>query len=409
MYLLAASVPISLAAINVSKLLILLVAAGVLIGGLLGGRRQPLLAQSRSVRMVLVMLAALAFSLVYTTAPWHEALGDVAKYGKLLLIPAVLLLIRSPREARMALGLYLGVQAFVVLTSCLLYLHVPVFWVPSTPRNSIATVYSSYLDQTIMTAAFAAVCWHLRASFPGRQGRWLALGLAAISAVNILFMMPGRSGQMALLGVISLALLWAVPRRWLAAAFLAPVLLVGLTMAVSPQFKVRLTEVVSEVNAYQSQQDIATSSGMRLNFWRRSLEAIAQRPFTGFGVGSWNQQYLRLEGPNPIPGTAKVRNPHQEFLLWGVHLGLGGILLLLAFFAAAVRDSQRFAPTAQHAMQSVLAVMAIACLFNSAVFDALIGEFFCVLTGLLLAYGQQTLTASDPVPRTAGSAEPVPA
>ncbi len=32
-----------------------------------------------------------------------------------------------------------------------------------------------------------------------------------------------------------------------------------------------------------------SSSGERLNFWHRSVQAIAERPWSGFGVGSFNQ------------------------------------------------------------------------------------------------------------------------
>jgi O-antigen ligase len=43
-------------------------------------------------------------------------------------------------------------------------------------------------------------------------------------------------------------------------------------------------------------------------------------------------------------------------------------------------------PYARAAQSAVLA-LAIACLFNSSIYDALIGDFFCVLIGLLLALG----------------------
>jgi len=39
------------------------------------------------------------------------------------------------------------------------------------------------------------------------------------------------------------------------------------------------------------------------------------------------------------------------------------------------------------ALQSTLVALAVACLFNSTLYDGLIGDFFCVLIGLLLALG----------------------
>lgn len=388
-YLLAAAIPVSLAATNIAKLLALLACVVILAGAVL--RRTPVLALGRlwCVPLILLMLALTALSLFWTSAPASEALGDVIKYSKLLLIPAVVLLVRTPREAFMALGIYLAVQGFVVFTSWLLYLGIPVAWVPSAPRNSSATVYSSYLDQSIMTAAFLAMCWHLRSYFPGRHGPWIAIALAAAALVNVLGMLPGRSGHMATIAVLSLAMLWALPRRWRLAGLMAPVLFAGLAMTVAPQFNTRLSMAIEEATAYKTQNDATTSSGQRLNFWRRSLQAIAEKPLYGHGAGSWNREYRRLENYNPSPVTAEVRNPHQEYLLWGVHLGVGGIVLFVMFLVALLRDSQGFSVPVRRATHSVVAVLAVACLFNSSVFDALIGEFFCIVLGLLLAFGLQ--------------------
>ena len=177
--MLAASIPLSLAATNIAKLLAFLACLPVLAGLLRGRPLDPALRGLRTPVVALLMLAALILSLTWTTATAGAA-GDALKYLKLLLIPAIVLLIRSPREASVALMVYVASQTFVVATSCLLYLGVPVPWVPAA-RNSVATVYSSYLDQTIMTAAFAAICWHMRHEFPGRRGAWIGAALAALS------------------------------------------------------------------------------------------------------------------------------------------------------------------------------------------------------------------------------------
>ncbi len=393
-YMLAASIPLSLAATNIAKLLALLASVVVLAGAIRRHQPDAALARLWSVPAVLVMLGALILSLAWTTEPGSQALSHAVKYGKLLLIPAIVLLVRTPRQAALAVGIYIVSQTFVVATSWLLYLGAPVFWVPAM-RNSVATVYSSYLDQTIMTAGFAAICWHLRHQFPGRRGAWIGAALAAAALVNALVMLPGRSGHVAAIGVMSLALLWAMPARWRIAAFAAPLVLVALVMLLSPQFNQRLTAVVTEVQAYK-QNDPGSSSGQRLTFWHRSLQAIEEQPLTGTGAGSWNREYKRLEMTHRgsvLEGTAEVRNPHQEYLLWGVHLGVGGIALLVAFMGLVVRDARKFRTPERRATDSLVAVLAIACLFNSSLFDALIGEYFCIMIGLLLALGLQRPTA----------------
>ncbi len=79
--------------------------------------------------------------------------------------------------------------------------------------------------------------------------------------------------------------------------------------------------------------------------------------------------------------------------MWGVQLGIPGILLLIAVFMAIFRDSRRLDMVSARAIQSVLLALAVACLFNSAIYDALIGDFFFVALGLLFALGKNPLPA----------------
>ena len=392
----AAAVPVSLAATNIAKTAMFLFVLVMALAGLVQGRRLPVLARLRTPAVVLVLIAALAASLFYTTAPLDVALHDFVKFTKLLVIPLVLVLLRSRREVLVALGLYVASQTFVVATSYLLSMNLDVPWVFKADRLSLGTVYSSYLDQSIMTVGFGVLAWHLRGEFPGRHGSKLAIALAALCAANVLLLLPGRSGQVALMVAGSLALLRGMPAKSRPAAVFAPLLLIAFVMAVSPHFRDRASAVVSEARAYSQGDPAPTSSGVRLNYWQRSVEAIAERPLTGYGVGSWNTEYRRLQGSQLRPDAVHVRNPHQEYLLWGVQLGLGGIALLLAFGATIWRDASRFAPAERDATQSLLIVLAVVCLFNSALFDALIGDYFCVLLGLVLALGLHGETEASP-------------
>lgn len=388
-YLTAAMLPFSLAATNLSKLLMIVFALVSLAIAVVRRERLPAFSRLLTPPVIGVMLLVLALSLAYTSAPLKEALHDLNKYGKLLLVPLVLVLLRTRREALLALGAYVAVETFVVLTSYLLGLGLTVPWVvkPLAIRLFPATVYSSYLDQSIMTVGLAALAWHLRADFPGRYGPRLAIALALLCVANVLLLLPGRSAQVALLVAMVLALYWAAPPRARPVAVLVPVLLVAAVMALSPHFRGRTTAVVTESIAYSNGDRSPTSSGIRLGLWHRSLQAIGERPLSGHGVGSWNNVYRRLEGGELSPVFASLHNPHQEYLLWGVHLGLGGIALLLAFELALLRDAWRFRPEVRRATISLVAILAVVCLFNSTLFDALIGDYFCFILGVLLALG----------------------
>ena len=119
------------------------------------------------------------------------------------------------------------------------------------------------------------------------------------------------------------------------------------------------------------------------------MEAIAQKPLAGTGVGSWATTYNKIERlKNPDVKVLDVgSNQHQEFLLWGVQLGVAGVVLLLAFVVAVMLDFLKMDSPIARAGQSVLAALVVSCLFNSSLYDAYIGDFFCLSLGVLLAYG----------------------
>ena len=81
--------------------------------------------------------------------------------------------------------------------------------------------------------------------------------------------------------------------------------------------------------------------------------------------------------------------------MWGVQLGIPGILLLFALMLSVLRDTMKMEKPHARAAQSTLLALAIACLFNSSIYDAQIGDFFCILIGLLLALGLNKNASQD--------------
>jgi O-antigen ligase len=392
---LCAFLPLSIAGIGIFKLLTVLTSLAVLVVALLKGRQLVELRTGPTV-LALCMLGALSASLTYTSVSITEALSVLTKYGKLLLIPAIALLIRSRAQAVTAIWVYFFTQSFVLLTSWLLFAGLKLPWVP-TDRCAAAVVYSCYLDQAILTAGFAAIAWHLRANFPTRYGQHFAITMAALAALNLLFALPGRTGQVCLFATIALGIWWSMPRKLRPLAVLAPFVAFALAMLLSTQFNQRYTTVFSEVKVYQSQNGghLETSSGQRLNYWWKSLQAITEKPLLGYGVGSWQQQYWRLESSARSSSTASVRNPHQEFLFWGVQLGVVGVLLLAAWLGSFWWASRHFAPPVMQATVSLLVVFTVACALNSALYDGLVGDYFCALLAVLLALGRHSAIPSS--------------
>ncbi|MDD5028437.1 MAG: O-antigen ligase family protein [Rhodoferax sp.] len=388
----AVSVSLPMAWVSLGKLVLFVTCLTYLVGQLIQKKGDTAPASLWSVRLIFFIVASFAFSLSWTEAPLTIAVLAFTKHSKLIEVVLLISLLRTPREALGVLGVYLAGQTFLLLSSWLMVVGWRVPWATSDliPQYK-NVVFSTYLDQTLMSCAAATMFWHLRSIWS--QALWLKASLAALaiaSVTNVLFFQEGKTGYVVALTVITLAFMWQMPRRWrVLALVVAPLCLGLLAWLGSAKIQERAAQVVNDGQNYTDHGNNLSSSGFRLHAWRRSLQAMAQQPLIGHGVGSWTQTVKRIEGPQAqlVFGQGMAGNPHQEYLLWGVELGIAGSLLLLGLIACLVRDALRFDQPVKRATLAITAVMAVASLFNCSLYDALIGDFFVVTLGLLLALG----------------------
>lgn len=392
--LVAVSVSLPMAPISIAKLLLFVFALGYLGLTYWRGEVDRSFAGLWTAPAVLLVCLTFSLSLLWTNASLADALIILIKHLKLLEILLLAVLIRSTRDARLAITAFALGQAVYIASAWLLVAGLPLPWGKLGERPY--AVFSSYLDQSIIFASSAAVIWHLHAEL--RWPRWLAGVIAAAAFSVVLLFLEGRTGYLVALSMIALMILWSVPKKWrLVALLVIPTAMMGGLFLGSSTFHGRVAKVLGEGQAYAEKSEIETSSGWRLNAWHRSIQAIAERPLLGHGVGSFTATVKRLEGSTADKtfGTGNSSNPHQEFLLWGVELGVLGPLLLVGLIISVYRDIRHFATPIARATLSVLVAMTIACMLNSALYDGLIGDFFVVTLGLLMALGIRTRAADS--------------
>ena len=347
---------------------------------------------------ILAALSFMALSMLWTSASGQQAAHALAKHAKLLTIPILIALIRSRREAMIALTLYTAGQLLLLGGSYLLVLGVPLPWAPVRTPDRVYALFSSYLDQSVITAIFAALCWHLRPLLHRSRWRQLPVLVSGLALVCVFFVFQGRTGHLVAIAMLSLMIMWELPRRWRVAALAAPLLVLAALSIGSEKIHARFNLLAHEVQAFASDGVINSSSGLRLNLWHRATQTMAEHPLVGSGVGSWEHEFARLErSQGTDPAVDLGANPHQEYLLWGVELGALGLILLVAVLLCAWRDTLSMEPNVRRAQQSVIVGLSVAALFNCTLYDALIGDFFCVTLGVLLALGRQLL--SEPAAR----------
>lgn len=385
----AISVALPIGVISLAKLLLFVCALVLLTGGWFRRNNTPVSLPGTASPMILLALAVMATSILWSTGTTAEALSAMVKHGKLVLIPVFMFLVRSRREALIALACFMGGQPFLLASTWLLVLGIAMPWAKDPATTGSYAIFSSYLDQSIMTGVLAAICWHVKAYAPGRWRTVYLPIVCGLALACVFFVFQGRTGYVVAVALVTLAALWEVPRRFRIGALAIPVVLLALLAVNSSRINSRLTEITSGVEAFNTSDEIAnTSSGIRLNLWRRALQSISKNPGWGTGAGSWGRELNReeqLHGPTKFVRIAA--NPHQEYLLWGIELGVPGIALLIGVLISINRDSLRMDAPERRALQSVLAALALASLFNCALYDAMIGDFFCIALAVLLALG----------------------
>jgi O-antigen ligase len=182
----------------------------------------------------------------------------------------------------------------------------------------------------------------------------------------------------------ALALLFAYgTRRWrgvgLAVIAVAAAALL-LTYLPGP-FNERVRMIHQEYRGWEAHHPQATSIGLRLEFYRNTLDIIGQHPWTGVGTGGFPKAYERQ-----IAGTgmALARNPHNEFLHIAAQLGPLGLAALLWLFWQQWRLAPRLATQLEGELaRGLVALMVVGCLYNSLLLDHAEGLFYAWLTGLL--------------------------
>lgn len=392
-YCIAAALSLPIALLNLSKLIALLSTIALMVvspadkGSLAWHRLMPF------------RLIVAAFLLFWVSASWsagtsNEIFKSVSQHGNLLVIPVLYYLIRTRREAAIALGIYLIGQFLLTMSTYALYFQIPVPW-KMTDTGQPYAVFSSYLDQPIMTAVFAAITWHLRELLPEKRRDYSAIAIICMALGVIFFIFIGRTGHLVALSLITLVVFWEMPRRFRPAIVIVPVLVSLVALSFSSKVNERFKVAVIEIQAALERGDVSkdqTSTGLRMNYWLNSIRSIETSPWIGHGAGSWNSQYnaiqKRLTGNEFVETSA---NAHQEYLFWGVELGLLGIALLLAILVSFYLMSTTLPGPSRRATQSVLAAIATACLFNCALYDAYIGDYLCITLALVICYGMKPM------------------
>ncbi len=387
---LAVSVSLGVAVVSLAKLLLLVAVLGQLVLDVKNRSFPAFKDWPRVTWWVVLAMVWMTLSVLWTEASSAEALAGWGRHSRLLWLLAMLYLLRTPAQALLTLKWFVVGMTLMLLSSWALVAGLPVPWATAKGLPSLGIVHGSTLEQPILITLLVVVLWFMRGHWPQGRWRWVPISILLLAVINVFFVMTGRSGFLVMLIFFFMAVWWQMrpPWRWLATG--VPLLLVALLMIFSPRFQQRTQEISSDVLSYR-QGSIETSQAQRLDYWHRSVLAVAEKPLAGHGVGSWLTTYHRLGGLQ----AKAPSNPHQQYLLWAVEGGGIGLLLFLGILLSQYKDAQDVSRPAKQALWTVTTIAAVMGLMNCPYFGAGMGECLLYLTASLWVLGQQKNQANS--------------
>jgi O-antigen ligase len=384
----AALVPASTAAASICIALMLL--AWVVSGQALATLR--LAAAQRVGQAALLFMALLIVDVLYSSGSWPERWGSLWSWRKLLWGFILLGLFAEDQWKFRFLSTFLMVSVCGLIASFL----GGVGLIPSKTGHFPGVLFTNHATQGITFVVAMLCCLEMSRIVRPEVAKWCYLGAFAFS-MNVVFLSMSRSAYLALLCVM---LVWSVRTYRQQSIVLTVTGSMALAVALfglSPNLRDRVAQGINEVQAYETTHDV-TSAGVRVVFFKNTLELIQDRPLLGYGTGSFAKEYRdRFSSPEMGWRGGATSDPHNQYLFILVENGLLGLVVFLALLIAGFQAARGPSPY-QGVMLGMLLAWCVSSMFNSHFRTFPEGHLIWLFFGAMLS-AHRLATRVDPKPR----------
>lgn len=293
--------------------------------------RRQLITLAGGLPAVLFTLGALG--MLWADVTWIERWHGIDSYFKLLAIPLLLVQFRNSDRGLWVFGGYLAACTALLVISAIMSVS-PALWWPNhiygVPVKNEATQSGEFVT-CIFGLLFLAVEFCER-----RRQPWL-IGLLAVvvlgMAADIFYVATGRT---ALVIITVLLVLFAAKKFRVRGIVIlsAGAILVGVIgWMSSPYLRNRTIDVWREIQSYEA-TDAITSSGERIEFWKKSVAFIREAPIIGHGTGSMPALFTKSAIGQTGAAASATTNPHNQTFAVAIQIGLIGAGVLWAMWIA---------------------------------------------------------------------------
>ncbi|MGQ0633669.1 MAG: O-antigen ligase family protein [Planctomycetaceae bacterium] len=333
------------------------------------------------------MFLWLALATIYSSATWSEAGRCLLKYREFLYLPLMVTVFAGDQPLRR-----LGMRAFYAGALGVLLLSYAE-WLTGADigLESAKFDYVIFKDRIIHSLLMALLVYFSvqEATRASKPMRWFYAAVIALAALNIVFLVQGRTGYL-LIGVLTILVMGQrFGRRGVAIACLLVPCAAAVAYATSGVVQYRFHQTVRQIRAEfgeprQSQWD------PRLEYYMVTLRLIGGSPLCGTGTGSFTSEYARIAAERSAaaangPPIEPTTDPHNEYLHLATQLGIPGAVAYLLLLALQWVLANRLPPWDRNLARGTALAVGVGSLFNSLILSVTGGLVFAYFGALSLA------------------------
>jgi O-antigen ligase len=261
-------------------------------------------------------------------APIKDIMRMLIKLRLFILIPFIFAFF-SVLNFRIAslYGFIIGVVISILLSYVAFIFHIQIFNITLTDSFGDWAVfrYHTYHNYFIGVAIIGllSLILYYGDKFSNKIKIFIFI-VISIFAINILYIVVGRTGQILLI-LMSLIVLFFYNKKMLLLYLAGTFCIIFIVYFTSPAVKVELRGLNSDMKLYDK-GDTRTSVGNRIDYIKFSYQLVKKHPIIGYGTGSYQYEYAKL---NPFNSKYAPLHPHNDFYLFWVENGIIGLIIFV--------------------------------------------------------------------------------
>lgn len=340
-------------------------------------------------KIILLFFGLYLLGSVYSVGPLSDSVALLSKMSKLLYIPFLLPLFKNTAWRKAACGSFIAAMLLTVILAFFKYYK----WIaiPIGPRYTDACVFKDHIDTNLLMAFTTFLLAHYALTNPKALKRWVVYGLwlwVAILTFYVGFMSEGRTGQVIFVALLFTFCMQRFGLKGIAYGLLGMGLIGSTVWVYSANFQKRWVPQTMIATGWTPDASIK----QRREFLKHTVTLANQRPWFGFGTGSFKTVYGEHVRQHQLE---KTNNPHGEYLNVYFQLGVMGLVGIVGLFAFLLKISFQLPWMERMFAQGLCVAMGTGCLANSWLMDFTAGHFFVLFTALCFGAWQKKVSTDE--------------